>query len=424
MNADDIVLFTEGYPLGSVTEEAFILPELGILSKTFRRVILVPIKVPPTQDERQLQRALQVGNNVEVNPCYAKKCMPHWRMVLKSFSFLGLWCRVFFQLLNQKVALRMIYIQVRQLMNLAKFSNWLKVSHINIKQSLFYSFWLTEDAEMLGLYSSMHREMIAVARAHRFDIFEMQETWLRSYGLSFLRAIYPCSKDGENALKGLYPNLTKKIAAQYLGVEKKFPNQWNPRNDTGGITFFSCHNLIPRKRGVLCAKSICQLGVRYPQKKFCWILVGDGGERQEIERIITEYSLPNLEVHFKGAMENAKVHELLSTTPIDFTILLSASEGLPVCVLESLAYGIPVVACDAGGTREAVNEETGLLLPLGITVDEVVDSVAAILTQGKKWSLLRKNARALYEEKFVSSECRERFVTRLQTLKSRVNDNV
>jgi len=50
----------------------------------------------------------------------------------------------------------------------------------------------------------------------------------------------------------------------------------------------------------------------------------------------------------------------------DAVLLTSSWEGLPNAVLEAMSYGLPVVATDAGGTRElVVDGRTGWLVPRG-----------------------------------------------------------
>jgi glycosyltransferase involved in cell wall biosynthesis len=43
---------------------------------------------------------------------------------------------------------------------------------------------------------------------------------------------------------------------------------------------------------------------------------------------------------------------------LDVTCLSSFNEGLPVCLVESLAAGVPVVATDVGGVRDIVEPAT------------------------------------------------------------------
>ena len=61
---------------------------------------------------------------------------------------------------------------------------------------------------------------------------------------------------------------------------------------------------------------------------------------------------------------------------MDISVLTSFSEGLSLTLLESMSYGIPVVATNVGGNPEVVEEgQTGYLVPVnnnGILVDRIV----------------------------------------------------
>lgn len=58
------------------------------------------------------------------------------------------------------------------------------------------------------------------------------------------------------------------------------------------------------------------------------------------------------------------VPQILKET--DIAALVSRREGLPKCIMEAMAMGLPVVASNVRGNRDLVeNEHTGFLVELG-----------------------------------------------------------
>ncbi|GAY14659.1 glycosyltransferase [Mycobacterium sp. shizuoka-1] len=90
------------------------------------------------------------------------------------------------------------------------------------------------------------------------------------------------------------------------------------------------------------------------------LVVGDGPSRVDIERAIVEVGLSD-SVRLLGRRED--VPEILAT--VDGVVSASVDEALPTALIEAGASGLPVVASDAGGTREiVVDRVTGRLVPL------------------------------------------------------------
>jgi glycosyltransferase involved in cell wall biosynthesis len=86
-------------------------------------------------------------------------------------------------------------------------------------------------------------------------------------------------------------------------------------------------------------------------------LVGDGSERGALERLAAGSG-----VELLG--ERSDVPSLLAGA--DAFMLTSDAEALPISILEAMAYGVPVIAPDLGGTPELVaHGETGLVVPPG-----------------------------------------------------------
>lgn len=84
---------------------------------------------------------------------------------------------------------------------------------------------------------------------------------------------------------------------------------------------------------------------------FKLIIIGDGPERENLERLVSEKHL-NDKVSFLGALSNA--HEYYSA--FDMLALSSNTEGLPTVILEAISSNCLVVSTDCGGVREMLPE--------------------------------------------------------------------
>lgn len=89
-------------------------------------------------------------------------------------------------------------------------------------------------------------------------------------------------------------------------------------------------------------------------------IIGDGPQRQYLEALIVQKNLED-RVVLAGGLSREKVFSCLAAS--DLFVLNSSYEGLPHIVLEAMAAGVPVVATDAGGTGELIeNGKNGLLI--------------------------------------------------------------
>jgi glycosyltransferase involved in cell wall biosynthesis len=98
-----------------------------------------------------------------------------------------------------------------------------------------------------------------------------------------------------------------------------------------------------------------------PEEPCELLIVGEGPDRPALEAEIERLGLDG-RVRLLG--ERGDVPELLAGA--EAFVLSSASEGMPISVLEAMAAGLPVVASRVGGVPELVADgETGLLVPPG-----------------------------------------------------------
>jgi glycosyltransferase involved in cell wall biosynthesis len=92
------------------------------------------------------------------------------------------------------------------------------------------------------------------------------------------------------------------------------------------------------------------------------VFVGDGVLREEVETFVRKAGLTN-RVRFAGLQPAEQVADMLRAS--DIFVLGSAYEGMPMCVLEALGSGLPVVTTDVGEVRKVVQPGRN-----GIVVDQ------------------------------------------------------
>jgi glycosyltransferase involved in cell wall biosynthesis/GR25 family glycosyltransferase involved in LPS biosynthesis len=90
-------------------------------------------------------------------------------------------------------------------------------------------------------------------------------------------------------------------------------------------------------------------------------LAGAGDEQYNLEQLAARLGIAE-SVHFHGEVENAEISNLWNR--VDFGVLPSRTEGLPLSVVEAMAHGKAVVASRVGGIPEVIRHgENGLLVP-------------------------------------------------------------
>ena len=129
------------------------------------------------------------------------------------------------------------------------------------------------------------------------------------------------------------------------------------------------------------------------------ILVGDGPDRSECERLSRQLDLCD-NVKFLGKQEG--LVEILSSS--DLFLIPSQSESFGLAALEAMACGLPVVSSSVGGLPELVkHNETGFIAEIG-DVDRMAKYTLELLGNDKKYKLFSENSRQRAVDKFDKSK--------------------
>lgn len=119
------------------------------------------------------------------------------------------------------------------------------------------------------------------------------------------------------------------------------------------------------------------------------ILIGDGPDRSECERLSRELNLQD-DVIFLGKQDG--LEEILPCA--DIFLMPSQSESFGLAALEAMACGLPVISSSVGGLPELnMHNKTGYIAEFG-DVERMANYTISLLKNEKKFDVFAKNARA------------------------------
>lgn len=280
-----------------------------------------------------------------------------------------------------------------------------------------YSYWFFVSA-MIGTMVKDSllpycKNIKLVSRAHGYDVYEsvnrLNYLPMRTYLLDKFDAVYPCSINGEEHIRKLYPVFAKKINHSYLGTADRGVTC----ESKDGFHIVSCSRMVELKRleRIVGALSLlCDSGI----SNLRWTHIGGGPEFEKIKKL-AEKKLDFMSFEFTGDMKNADVLDYYSKTPVDLVLNVSRTEGLPVSLMEAISFGIPVIATDVGGVSEVIKHNyNGRLINAKFVDSDLAFEIKqlAFKETGERQKM-RNNARSYWEENFNADNNYSEFVKKI-----------
>ena len=126
-------------------------------------------------------------------------------------------------------------------------------------------------------------------------------------------------------------------------------------------------------------------------------IVGEGPQRTDLETLRDDLGLTGI-VDMPGALSQDEVRREWQRAAAG--VLTSASEGMPIALMEAAACGVPVVATRVGGVAELVADgETGYVVPSGDAA-AVARALSELLAAPELRARMGRAARARAVERF------------------------
>jgi glycosyltransferase involved in cell wall biosynthesis len=142
---------------------------------------------------------------------------------------------------------------------------------------------------------------------------------------------------------------------------------------------FACRQLFPRKGIRFLLEAGAQLKPQFPDLHI--VLAGDGFERPELAQLASELGI-GADVTFLGWVPNAELPPYYRAAAV--SVIPSLEEGFGIPAAEAMGCEVPVVASDAGGLPEVVeNGVTGLVVPRGNSA-ALADAIGLLLADPER----------------------------------------
>jgi colanic acid/amylovoran biosynthesis glycosyltransferase len=271
--------------------------------------------------------------------------------------------------------------------------------------TFWFFYWGRGTADVIPFLPSFVRKKIGV-RLHRFDVFEFANSGYIPFRKIFYRTVDACfsvSEYGRQYLKNLYPEIDCKVRVARLGTKSRGLSQ------PGRGEYFqlvSCSTLAPVKRVELIVEALIRIG----KHKIEWTHIGAGPLQEKISNQ-TALLPKNIKVNLTGKIHPSNVLDIYVRNRYDLFINVSESEGIPVSIMEALSASIPVMATNAGGTGEIVDNSVGCILPVEVSPDELAHCISNYIELPEdNIKIIRRNAFSRYQELCDIEKCTSDFL--------------
>ncbi len=382
----------------------FLKHEIHFLTKSFENIQLIPLSEGKWTDQNFFP-------NIFIEKHLSKQLINQKKRPFSNFQ--KYFSRFFIHEILSIPKNKFIFYNLKHtfwVFNLAVLiKNWLVdyfyKNDLDVEDCLIYTYWFNYSSVGACLFKSINPSIKIITRLHGGDLYEERKKGryfpFRVFCNQLLDRLFFISDQGKDYYSIRYPTISKKFFVSRLGVpDPGFTT--SPSND-GNIRLVSCSFLLPIKRIHLIVQGLICLCEMMPDKEIFWFHFGNGPLMTEIQMLLESKS-KNLIPQLFGYVNNNEILNFYHKNHIDLFINTSASEGVPVSIMEAQSCGIPVIAPNIGGIPEIVSKENGYLLTQDPTNVEISEK---ILNYYKKYDFeklkMRNASKLVWSSKYNSS---------------------
>jgi colanic acid/amylovoran biosynthesis glycosyltransferase len=395
-----IVYITVHFPFG--VREAFVLPEVAELIRQGHEILIIPLR-PRGSFEGDLGELFQRRETPSILHRTAHELLKH-TIKISPFSPVVLWSAALEIVSRFRASLRIAHLFATSrtptifLKNIAILPKalWLSRTARRWGANHIHAYWASTPASV-AMAAAESAGVPWSFTAHRHDIVENNLLQQKVSRAAFVRFI---SKKGL-AMAGMLPaELSHKLAVLHIGVQ--LPSTIAERQQQlpfvvlcpASLILLKGHKHLIEAIRILCARN---------RTVELW-LAGEGPLRSRLEKQVRHLRLSD-RVRFLGKVPHEDLLALYETGTVAAVVVPSLDlgegnhEGIPVSLVEAMAFGVPVVATRTGGIPELLDCGAGLLVDSGSTT-ALANALEKLITDSELRSRVAVAGRKRAEEAF------------------------
>jgi glycosyltransferase involved in cell wall biosynthesis len=238
--------------------------------------------------------------------------------------------------------------------------------------------------------------------------------WLPPFMMKRVKKFLICSEYAKNDFEKL-TNLNAKVIPYGIDFKKFRKSKADKKIVSelglkGKIVLIAVGRLSQQKGFAYLIKALNE--VKKKEKNFKLLLIGDGEERKNLERLSKELGLEE-EIIFLGKIFHDKLPKYYHVS--DIFVLPSLYESFGIVFLEAMASGLPIISTNIAAIPEVVNKKVGILVKPK-NVQELAEAILTLINDEKRRREMGKEGMKLasnFDWSFVS----ERVMEELENIK-------
>lgn len=383
-----VAYITACAPFGK--RETFIIEEMLALVKSGVDLTIVPRNPPKEVFHKEAEPLLPLTINL---PLLNWTILTHFlKTPIKRPRVWALSRTILAHSRNLKIALKNLAVLPKAVFLAALLKNK-GISHI-------HSHWGSTTATIGWIIAKLTGIPYSIT-LHRWDINENNLLEIKVASAAFVRCI---AEDGRRDLLALIGERHQdKVKVIHMGVNLQ-ASAPSPQPSAHSQFVIACPgDFIPKKGQRFLIEAIGILKSQGRGNIHC-LLIGEGPMERKLRRQVAQLGLEN-SITFLGFLPHSELLAMLKKGAIAAVVMPSIvtddgeKEGIPVALMEAMAFGVPVIATNTGGIPELLSRDSGILVPEK-SAEALATAILRLITDTAGARRLAAQGRKMVEEEF------------------------